>query len=211
MESQAGRLMRAWCAAMAFALLVVNETAGTARAEPICVPTPILDAREYRNIDYQFSVKIPLGLHACKTSSPCPNHGIWLPLKDDGCKNIPNVPYIDVDAEYNAGSEVDTPDHEPARTPAQLATIQCPWRDANVAWLKEERLGSRNAAGCRREFPDGHIEVSIIALRRTEPWAARWIEISADLSTTPERYEADMRIFRTVLKGVWIHSDGPLD
>jgi hypothetical protein len=213
MESETRHLMNARLVALALVFLAGVSYGPAAWARPVCTEVPIPHARRYENFDYQFTVMIPRRFQACKLSSPCPNHGVRLPLSVNAtCSSDQQSPSITVDAYYNAGSEVDTPDHEPARTPAQLAAIQCPRRDArNVAWLKGERLGGRDAAGCRRDFPDGHIEVSIIALRKTEAWAARWIEISADLSTTPERYEADMRVFDDVLKGVRIHADGPLE
>jgi len=183
---------------LAKALLLVTMNA------PTCAEVPTLDPRGYRNVDYEFSVKIPRSLLGCMISPPCPNHGLWMPLErvsscvdsHDGHR------YIDVDAEYNSAFE--------AATPARLATVECRWRGArHITWLIGEKISGRRAVGCRRDFPDGHIEVMLIVLRKTEPWRARWIGISADLVTTPAHYRADIRTFRRVLRGIWVHPDGP--
>jgi hypothetical protein len=205
MESKAEHLMSARLAATVLAFFVVNAVTRTGCAKPVCFPQSIPDAPKYENYNYQFSIVVPGDLHACMNSSPCPNHGIWMPLKGDpGCEDFPHVPYIAVDAEYNTAEEADT---------AQgLAAIQCYERGArHTAWLRGEHFGGREAVGCRRDFPDDHVEVSITILRKTGAWAAQWIQVNADLATTPSRYEDDMRIFRRVLKRVWIHPDGPED
>lgn len=195
--------MSAGLVAGILALFVVMASTHSGWGRPVCFPTSIADTRKYRNTDYQFSVEIPLRLHACKSSSPCPNHGIWFPLKDDlDCHDYPQVPYIDVDAEYNAAEESDSAEG--------LAAIQCRDRGArNIVWLKEEHLSGRDAAGCWRDFRDGHIEVSLIVLRRTNESPGAWIEVAVDLVTTPARYETDMHGYREVLRGIWVHPDGP--
>jgi hypothetical protein len=174
-------------------------------AKPICVPTPIPGSRMYQNSKYQFAVKIPQHFHACMISSPCPNHGIWLPLKGDSeCKKLPTPPYVDIDAEYNAA--------EVADTAGGLAAVQCHYRGpTGVVWLTRERLGGREAVGCRRDFPDGRVEVTILTLRRTATSPGGWIEVSADLVTTPDRYRTDRRAYRQILRGLWVHPDGPDD
>ncbi len=58
-------------------------------------------------------------------------------------------------------------------------------------------------------FDDGHLEVTFIILRKTGRNPLSWIEISADLITTPVRYTGDMHVFQQVLRGVWAHPDGP--
>jgi hypothetical protein len=185
--------------------LLANALLLATVAAPVCTEVPTLDLRHYRNVDYEFSVEIPRSLLACMVSPPCPNHGLWTPLEPvSSCiDSHDGHRYIDVDAEYNTAFE--------ATTPARLAAVECRWRGARyIVWLRGERISGRNAAGCRRDFPDGHVEVRLIVLRKTEPWRARWIQISADLVTTPARYRADMRVFRRVLRGIWVHPDGPL-
>lgn len=140
------------------------------------------------------------GLHDGGAKS---NHGVLILLDGRPC-NAPDEgpPYISVNAFYNAAGE--------AENAAGLAAIQCRWKNArDIVWLKGQLLGGRHAAGCRRRFEDGHIEVSYIVLRRTAQSYLTWIEIGADLVTTPARYQSDMRTFRRVLRGIWIHTDGP--
>jgi hypothetical protein len=162
------------------------------------------DQRRYSNIDYEFSVRIPLGYRGCMTEAPNPNHGFWIPLVVSWtCADADHgVPYVGVFANYNVPYE--------AAAPSEAAAIECRWRAArNIVWLRGE-ISGRRAAGCRRDFPDGHVEVTLMVLRKTEPWRARWIEIDIDLITTPERYAADMRTYRQVLRGIWVHPDGPI-
>ena len=171
----------------------------------LCGQVPILNPRQYRNVDYEFSVNIPSGLHGCKTASPNPNHGLWIPLdRHWSCEDSDDfVPYVSVSANSNTAFE--------AATPARLAAVECRWQGArHIVWLKGERISGRHAAGCRRDFPDGHVEVTLFVLRKTEAWRARWEEVSADLVTTPAHYRADMRTFRQVVRGVWVHPDGPM-
>lgn len=169
----------------------------------LCGQMPIPNARQYRNVDYEFSVDIPPSLRGCMTSPPNPNHGLWIPLDRTRCdESDQRSADIDVSADYNAAGDADTAEG--------LAAIECRWRRArHIVWLKGERISGRKAAGCRRQFDDGHIEVTFIVLRktnRTNPLS--WIQISADLITTPARYAADMRTFRRVRRGVWVHPDG---
>lgn len=115
-----------------------------------------------------------------------------------------NIRHIDVSADYNTAEIGDTAE--------ALANAECRWRMArDIVWLNDETIGGRKAAGCRRNFDDGHVEVTYIVLRKTGRNPLSWIEISADLVTTPARYAADMRVFRRVLRGVRVHPDGPHD
>jgi hypothetical protein len=212
-EGEAGHLMSARLVAGLLVLLLADGAAQAASRAPICFPIPILDARRYENVDYQFAVVIPPGLRACKISSPCPNHGIWLPLSaHDTCNDDPHVPYVYVEAHYNAASETDAPTYTPARTPGQLARVECRYRSpARISWLPPIRLAGRSAAGCRQYFDDGRISLYIVTLRKTEAWAAQWIVVGVGLETTGARHETDMRGFHAVVKNLWIHPDGPLD
>jgi hypothetical protein len=176
----------------------------TALAAPVCTEVAIPNVREYSNPDYQFSVVLPPDLRGCKVSSPCPNHGLWIPLQTvSTCVGSRSRSrYVDVDAEYNTVDDVHTVE--------QLASVVCRWRDArHIVWLKGEKLGTREAAGCRRDFPDGHIEVTLLVLRKTDRSPLQWIEIAADLVTTPAHYRADLRAYHRVLHGIWVHADGP--
>jgi hypothetical protein len=111
-------------------------------------------------------------------------------------------PYISVSAFYNAAGYADTAEG--------LAATECRWREArDIVWLDDERIGGRKAAGCRRSFADGHVEVSYIVLRKTGANPLSWIEVRADLITTPARYAADRRVFGRVLRSIWVHPDGP--
>lgn len=171
---------------------------------PLCHGIPIPNAGQYQNVDYEFAVNIPTGLHACMNSSPCPNHGIWVPLGRSHCdSDTQNAsPYVTINADYNAAGDADTA--------WGLAEIECQWRHAkDIVWLRGMKISGREAAGCRRSFDDGHIEVTFIVLRKTDESPLSWIEISADLITTPARYAADLRVFRRVLPGIWVHADGP--
>lgn len=97
-----------------------------------------------------------------------------------------------------------------ARTPAGLARIEC--RDPpshRFEWLRRVTLGGRKAAGCRQYLADYRILELIITLRKTNGPVWEWIEVGAELDTTADRYQSDMRIFRQVLKTAWIHPDGP--
>lgn len=187
-------------------LLIAKAIALVLAAAPLCFGVPIPHKSKYQNIDYQFSVKIPPGVHGCKLSSPCPNHGVWIPLqRKEACDSSDeDSPYIGVFANYNAAGLADAA--------AGLAAIECRWRHArHIVWLRGERLSGREAAGCRRSFPDGHVEVTLRVLRKTNRnFPLSWIEVDADLITTPARYAADMRIFHRVVRGVWVHPDGPL-
>jgi hypothetical protein len=135
---------------------------------------------------------------------PNPNHGVWIPLdRQWPCEDADGfVPYMSVNANYNAAGD--------AYTAWGLGAIECRWRMArHIMWLKGEIVSGRKAAGCRRKFPDGHIEVTVLVLRKTGEIFLQWIEVSADLTTTPARARADMRIYRRVLRGIWVHPDDP--
>jgi hypothetical protein len=174
-------------------------------ASVMCGQIAIPDPRQYRNIDYQFSVRIPSGYKGCMNSAPNPNHGVWIPLDNTWpCENSDDpVSYISINANYNAAGNSDTA--------KGLAQIECRWRKArHIVWLSGETIGGRKAAGCRRTFPDGHIETRVLILRKTNRSIVQWIEVSADLVTSPARYGADMRVFRRLLRDIWVHPDGPL-
>jgi hypothetical protein len=170
------------------------------------------DPEHYENLKYQFSVDLPQGLPACVSEHT--NHGIVIYLdRVAQCRDVDDrMPYIGFFANYNVGSEVNTRDQRPAQTPAVLARIYCPDRDKVwIEWLRHITLSGRRAAGCRQYFRDGRISLWITTLRKTRRDAAVWIEVSAYLKTTIDRYQCDMRLFRSVLKTVWIHPDGPDD
>jgi hypothetical protein len=164
---------------------------------------PAPDQQLYRNLDYQFSVQLPRGFLAC--IGEITNHGIAILLEPhSGCNgNYFEARAIFVNGNSNAAGDADTT--------WGLAAIQCRYRLArHILWLRGERLSGHKAAGCRRDFSDGHIEVSIFVLRKTERSYLQWEQVSADLSTTPSHYRADMRVFRRVLRGIWVHPDGPM-
>jgi len=142
------------------------------------------------------------------------NHGVFIILENAAKCNddTDRLPYVGVFANYNVGSEVHMRDQIPARTPSQLARIEClDGAKGRIEWLHRVRLGGRRAAGCREYSNDGRISVRIVTLRKTPESADVWIEVSADLETTADRYNDDMRIFRSVLETVWIHPDGPVE
>lgn len=192
--------------AAAFAVAVFVDEPYLVNAQ---IPAP--DARHYRNVDYQFSLDLPQGFSACVSERT--NHGVYIVLTPGtrcGGEND-QMRYIGIFANYNVGSETRTRDHLPARTPAQLARIYCPSRERRaIEWLYEVTFGGRKAAGCRQCFENGRISVWLVTLRKTAASADGWIEVSAYLQTTAARYRSDRRIFRRVLKTVWIHPDGPL-
>jgi hypothetical protein len=180
----------AWIAAAAF---IVGPPAAD-------MPAP--NQTRYNNVDYQFSVKLPKGFLACV--GEITNTGVVILLQHskrcDG--NYFGGPGIFVNADYNAAGDADTA--------WGLAEIHCRWQMArHIVWLHGQRISGRKAAGCRRSFDDGHIEVTWIVLRKTDHSPLTWIEISADLITTPARYIADMRVLQQVLPGIWVHPDGP--
>jgi hypothetical protein len=184
----------AWIGAAAFILGPLSAAADR--------PAP--DQTRYNNVDYQFSVDLPKGFLACV--GEITNHGVVIllnhPAQCDG--NYFSSPGIFVNADYNTAEIGDTAE--------ALAATECRWDNAkDIVWLHDERISGRKAAGCRRRFDDGHIEVTYIVLRKTGASSLSWIEISADLITTPARYTADMRVFRRVLPGLWVHPDGPQD
>jgi hypothetical protein len=184
------RLLTRWAASLALVLALCGQ---------IAIP----NSRRYSNVDYQFAVNIPHGLRGCMTARPNPNHGLWIPLDRSRCDDPDErPPYIGIHADYNAAGDADTA--------AGLAAIECHWRmPRHIVWLHDERISGRKAAGCRRSFDDGHLEVAFIVLRKTGRNPLSWIEISADLITTPARYTGDMHVFQQVLRGVWVHPDGP--
>lgn len=166
------------------------------------VPAP--DPRLYINVDYQFSVELPRGYPACVSENT--NHGVEILLdRQAGCEGDDrHVPRIVVFANDNAATE--------AETPARLAHFECGYRIfRRIVWLRRVTLARRKAAGCRRYLDDKKISVEISTLRKTDQWAMHWIQVGADLETTADRYARDMRIFRRVLRGLWIHPDGPND
>lgn len=163
---------------------------------------PVPNLRIYRNPDCQFSVKLPKGYLSCV--GEITDHGVVVLLDRDARCDGPydKIRLIDVAADYNTA--------EVGNTAAALAATERRWRDAkNIVWLHDTSISGREAAGCRRHFDDGHIEVTYIVLRKTGRSPLSWIEISADLMTTPARCEKDMRVFRRVLPGIWVHPDGP--
>jgi hypothetical protein len=189
-------------AAAAFAAVSLFGAVCLIAASPAIADRPAPDAELYQNSDYQFSVKLPHGFLACV--GEITNHGIVMLLDRKARCNGPydNIRHIDVAADYNAAGDADTA--------WGLAEIECRWQMArHIVWLNDERISGRKAAGCSRSFADGRIEVTYIVLCKTGPDPLSWIEISADLITTPARYAADMRVFRRVLPGIWVHPDGP--
>jgi hypothetical protein len=165
---------------------------------------PAPDPRLYINVDYQFSVELPRGYPACVSEHT--NHGVEILLDAQArCEaDHQDMPRILIFANYNVATE--------AETPARLAHFLCGYRvSRRIAWLRRATLGGRNAAGCRRYLDDGKLAVEIATLRKTDQWAMHWIEVGAELETTADRYAGDMRVFRRVLKTVWIHPDGPYD
>jgi hypothetical protein len=152
---------------------------------------------------YEFSVDIPPSLRGCMTSAPNPNQGVWIPLDRTPCSNPDDrSAYIAISSFYNAAGDADTA--------WGSAEIHCRWQMArHIVWLRGVKISGRKAAGCRRSFDDGHIEVTFTVLRKTDESPLSWIEISADLITTQARYAADLRVFRRVLPGIWVHPDGP--
>lgn len=169
---------------------------------PAKADRPVPNASRYINTDYQFSVKLPNGHLACV--GEITNHGVAILLdpakKCDG--DYFKSPGIFVNADYNTA--------EVGNTAAALAAAECRWDGAkDIVWLHDETISGRKAAGCRRRFDDGRIWVTYIVLRKTDHSPLQWIEVSADLITTPARYEKDMRGFRRVLPGIWVHPDGP--
>lgn len=164
---------------------------------------PAPNPRLYRNADYQFSVRLPSGYLACVGEET--NHGVVILLDRHSRCDGPydnSVRRISVYGAYNADGL--------GTTPAQIAAVECRWDHArHIVWLKR-RLSGRQAAGCRSRFPDGHIEVTLLVLRKTNSnFSLNWIKIGVNLVTTPARYASDMRIFRWVVRGVWVHPDGP--
>lgn len=164
---------------------------------------PVPNPSRYINTDYEFSVKLPKSYLSCV--GEITNHGVVILLnynkKCDG--DYFKSRGIFVNANYNAAGNADTA--------WGLARIECRWEGAkDIVWLHDTTISGRKAAGCRRRFADGHIEVTYIVLRKTGDDPLQWIGISADLITTPARYAADLRVFRKVLSGVWVHPDGPL-
>jgi len=163
---------------------------------------PVANSSIYINSDYQFSVWLPAGFLACVDEST--NHGVAILLDltkiCDG--NYFQSPGIFINADYNT-AEIGT-------TAAALAAAECRWDGAkDIVWLHGEKISGREAAGCRRRLDDGRIQVTWIVLRKTDENPLTWIQISADLITTPARYAGDMRVFGQVLPGIWVHPDGP--
>jgi hypothetical protein len=110
---------------------------------PICHGIPIPNTTQYRNVDYEFAVSIPSGLHACMNSPPCPNHGVWVPLDRSHCDDVAqNIsPYVTVNADYNTAEIGDTA--------AALAAAECRWREAkNIIWL-------HGSSGCMAQASAG--------------------------------------------------------
>jgi hypothetical protein len=203
LEGEAQYLMKiALKAAAAFAAVCFVWPVCLLAALPATADRPAPNVQLYQNSDYQFSVKLPHGYLACV--GEITNHGVVMLLDHNAHCDGPydNVRHIDVNADYNAAGDADTA--------WGLAEIECRWQGArHIVWLLGASISGRKAAGCRRSFADGHIEVTYIVLRKTDHSALTWIEVSADLITTPARYAADMRVFRRVLPGIWVHPDGP--
>jgi hypothetical protein len=174
--------------------------------EPIQLPAP--DPFVYRNIEYEFSVKLPSGYPACVDVYT--NHGVGILLKPaERCETQYDIKaydrnrHINVWAAYNAA--------EVAHTSKGIARWHClDGQTGKITWLRDKKLGGRPAGGCRRDNADGTISVTIVTLRKTLPNAPwDWIEVGAELTTTPETFEVDDQVFETVIKGVSIHPDGP--
>lgn len=168
---------------------------------------PVPDPKHYQNDDYQFSIDLPQGLPACMSQHT--DHGVFIYLdRASKCPDQNNeVPYIGVFANYNT---------DEARDLSELARIDCrpsrfPPVPRRIKRLRDTILGGRNAISCRQYFPGGKVLLSIETLRKTGQDVSVWIEIAAHLDTTVRRYKRDRRIFRQVLKTVWIHPDGPRD
>jgi hypothetical protein len=192
-------------AAVALGTLMIGGACANAQ-----IPAP--DPKYYKNDKYQFSLDLPEGFPACVSEHT--NHGVFIILKTGAACNDHDdrLPYVGVFANYNVGSEMQMRDQMPARTPSQLARIEClDSAKGRIEWLHRVRLGGRRAAGCRQYSNDGRISMWIVTLRKTPESADVWIELTADLETTADRYNDDMRIFRSVLKTVWIHPDGAVE
>jgi hypothetical protein len=180
----------------------IAAIAAVGSVQAMAADTPAPNPRFYNNLDSQFSVRLPPGLLACISEET--NHGVVI-LLDPSVKcndEYEKSRAIFVYASSNVAVE--------ATTAKQLASVECRWRHPReIAWLTA-RVSGRNAAGCQRVLPDGRIDVMFVVLRKTEAWPARWIEVGADLITDTVHHAADMGIFRRVLRGIWVHPDGPL-
>jgi hypothetical protein len=72
-------------------------------------------------------------------------------------------------------------------------------------------LGGRAASGCLQHLGREEIFIDLITLRKTDPDEPEiWIQITAQLTTTPSRYAQDMRTFRGIVRTIRIAPDGPL-
>jgi len=182
-------------AVLAFGLLRANAQ----------IPAP--NSQHYDNFDYQFSTDLPQRFQACVDENT--NHGVVILLNSTVCRGFSKIaPRIAIFANYNVPYE--------ARTPAQLARHDCSASrfdpaPRRIEWLHAPTLGGRRAVGCCQYFRDGRIAEWIVTLHKTDEPVWDWIEVAAYLETTTGRYAKDLRIFRRVLKGVWIHPDGPFD
>ncbi len=165
------------------------------------MPAP---SRHYSNLDYEFSVEIPVGLLGCVTKET--NNGVDILLDrhlscDDDYRNRR---FVDVSANYNTAGE--------ASTPSELAKVYCRDDEAREIFrLKGWRLGGRSASGCRVYFNSGIIIIKLMTLRKTDPRNPEvWITVNAQLTTSSSRYAQDMRLFRKIVRTIRIAPDGPL-
>jgi hypothetical protein len=173
---------------------------GSVQATAADIPAP--NPRVYDNVDSQFSVRLPRDLLACVSEET--NRGVVILLDPQTKCNDSHEKSRAIFVYAGSNTAIE------ATTAKQLAAVECRWRrPRDITWLTMP-ISSRKAAGCQRLLPDGRIDVMFVVLRKTEAWPARWIEIGADLVTTPAHYGTDMRVFRRVLRGIWVHPDGPI-
>ena len=172
-------------------------TAGVAAA---LIPAP---SRHYESSEYEFSVEVPRGLHACVSDATDQGIDILLDHSLRCDRDYENEPFVDISASYNVAAK--------AITPKMLARVYCGYEKSDrTVQVTGWTLSGRVAAGCRQYFKDGRITVVIATQRKTAPRDLEaWIDISASLTTTAPRYDRDMRVFRKIVNTIRIAPDGP--
>jgi hypothetical protein len=184
--------------------LLLLPLAGGLFLVPVPAPAeqPAPDSKVYES-RFGFTVGLPQGLAACIDDYTNDGVGVYLDPAVRCGRDDETHPQILIYGSYTAA--------DGAANLQQIFKDHCVGqREIRVVVLSGFKLSGRRAVGCKIFRRDGTIDLSVATLLRTDPGnPLDWIEIGADLMTTPARFAADAAVFNKTLATLEIPPDGP--